>query len=223
MRTLCLPRKALLAVLLTSFALRGNDIIDAFGYKWTVPNASDWKVERDADITVLRLLTPRGPLPGPRRPMQFALAETPTFQHVVVDLDVKPVGRSVMLVYAYRDNAHFDYAHLSVDRAIIEPHHNGIFHVYGGERVRISTEEGRSAFVASKQWYHVRLTYSGDAGTIQVTVNEQSVPALHAVDLSLRAGRVGVGSFDEAGEFKNIKIQGTPATAEVGVSKHSTH
>ena len=37
----------------------------------------------------------------------------------------------------------------------------------------------------------------------------ESVPALQAVDLSLGTGKVGVGSFDETGEFKNIRITTT--------------
>jgi hypothetical protein len=32
---------------------------------------------------------------------------------------------------------------------------------------------------------------------------------LHAVDLSLGPGKVGLGSFDETGAFKNIKIVAT--------------
>ena len=59
----------------------------------------------------------------------------------------------------------------------------------------------------TKRWYHVRLIYDGQTGAVQVIVDGQSVPALHAVDLSLRAGKVAVGSFDETGDFKSIKIQ----------------
>ncbi len=202
-----LTPRALIVLMLAISTLGASDTFNAFGHKWTVPNVSDWRVEQVHNVTVLHLLAPRGPLPGPRRPIQFALADTPEFEHVTMDLDAKPLESSLILVFAYRDAAHFDYAHLSTDRASYEPHHNGIFHVYGGERVRISSEEGPPAFSATKRWYHVRLIYDGQAGTVQVMVNGQPVPALHAIDLSLRAGKVGVGSFDETGDFKSIKIQ----------------
>jgi hypothetical protein len=39
-------------------------------------------------------------------------------------------------------------------------------------------------------------------------VDGKPVPALHAVDLSLPTGKVGIGSFDETGEFKNVRIDG---------------
>jgi hypothetical protein len=197
-------------LLLVTCPAWASDIISALGYKWTVPNASDWKVEENQDTTVLHLTTSRGPLPGPRRPIQFALADTPDFQRVTMELEARPLQKSLILVFAYRDNAHFDYAHLSIDRATSEPHHNGIFHVYGGERVRVSSEEGPAAFPATKRWYHVRLTYDGQSGSVEVAVDGQSVQSLHAIDLSLRSGKVGVGSFDETGDFKKIKIDGVP-------------
>jgi hypothetical protein len=37
-------------------------------------------------------------------------------------------------------------------------------------------------------------------------VDGQALPALSAVDLSLAGGKVGIGSFDETAEFKNVKI-----------------
>jgi len=41
-------------------------------------------------------------------------------------------------------------------------------------------------------------------------VDGKPVPALTAVDVSLGAGRIGIGSFDEKAEFKNVKIQTSP-------------
>ena len=198
--------KFLLPVLVLTSILLASDVLKAFGYAWTVSSASDWKVEQDNGTLVLHLLRARGPLPGPRRPIQFALAQTPELKSVTLDVDAQPLEKSLILVFAYRDAAHFDYAHLSTDRATVEPHHNGIFHVYGGERVRISAEEGPAAFAATKRWYHVRLTYDGQSGSVQVAVDGQPIPALHAIDLSLHGGRIGLGSFDETADFKNVKI-----------------
>jgi hypothetical protein len=202
--------RTLAALFLTSSVLFASDVIDVFGYPWTVPVSADWRVGSSGE-PVLHLLSPRGPLPGPRRPIQFALAETPDFGTVTMDLDVRPLGHSLILVFAYRDAAHFDYAHLSTDPATKEHVHNGVFHVYGGERVRISSETGRSAFPATNRWYHVHLAHDGSTGSVNVAVDGQPIPALNAIDVSLPSGRVGIGSFDETGDFKNVKIQGQPA------------
>jgi hypothetical protein len=198
--------KPIVVFCLTAARLFASDTLDAFGRPWSVPVGADWKVEKQDGAQVLHLAEHRGPLPGPRRPIQFALADVPEYGGLTLEADVKPLGGSLLLVFAYRDAAHFDYAHLSIDTAAKEPVHNGIFHVYGGERVRISSEQGPAAFSTTGRWHHVKLTHDARNGTVDVSVDGQSVAALHAVDLSLSAGKMGVGSFDETGEFKNVRI-----------------
>jgi hypothetical protein len=195
--------------LLFVFALTASaaDTIEAFGHKWIVPNASDWKVEQEDGKPVLHLLVAR-PQEKPRRPLQFALADTPPWQQVVLECDMKRAGGSMILVYAYRDASHFNYAHLSVDEGTKQPVHNGIFHVYGGDRVRISREQGPAAMPLDTEWYKVQLKYDGSTGVVNVSVNGRELPSLKAVDLSLGAGKVGIGSFFEKGSFRNVKITG---------------
>lgn len=196
--------RTLLALLSLAGALSAAGTIEIFGYKWTVPHPEDWKVE---DGT-LHLIRGREPLAGPRRPYNFAVAQTEAFSDVTVEAEVKPGERSLMIVFAYQDPAHFDYAHISTDTGTSQTYHNGIFHVYGGERVRISNPAGPASFAASGRWYQVKLRYSAATGRVRVTVDGQPVPALDAVDVSLGAGRVGLGSFDETGSFRKVKIVG---------------
>ena len=203
------PTRALALLLLVSGLAFGETSLTAFGYRWAVTDASDWNVARENNSEILQLLHARGPLPGPRRPIQFALAGTAAFSRVTVAADVRPNQRSLILVFAYQDPAHFNYAHLSIDTGLKERVHNGIFHVFGGERVRISSQAGPAAFAATGRWYHVILQHDGRSGDVQVTVDGHAVPALHAVDLSLLSGKIGLGSFDETGEFKNVTIAGT--------------
>ena len=196
-------------LLVSASALLGADQLHVFDKSWDVVNASDWRVGQESGSPMLSLVTARDPLPGPRRPIQFAIAETAPFRKVKIEVDVRPQQSSLMLVFAYLDPAHFDYAHLSVDTATKQSHHNGIFHVYEGERVRISSQSGPAAFPATKRWYPVVLEWNGATGEVRVTVDSHPIPALHAVDLSLTSGRVGVGSFDETADFRNLKITGT--------------
>ena len=197
-----------LAVVLTisGWLAAGADKIEVFGHSWSVPVASDWVIEQQGGVPVLRLRQNRGPLPGPRRPIQFVLAQMPDVGGVTVAADVMPLGRSLLIVFAYRDAAHFDYAHLSTDTGEAQPYHNGIFHVYGGERVRISPERGPAAFAAGNRWYHVTLTRDSATGAVRVNVDGKAIPALEAVDASLGAGKIGLGSFDETAQFKNVRI-----------------
>jgi hypothetical protein len=206
--------KAAEILLAMACILGATGTLQIFDHQWTVFEPSDWKIETEGGAPILRLQTGREPLPGPRRPFQFALADTPDYSLVTVEADIRPTKRSCMIVFAYRDKAHFDYAHLSADTGTKQPVHNGIFHVYGGERVRISSETGPASFPAIDRWYHVKLVHDGKTGTVDVTVDNHPIPALHAVDLSLQGGKVGLGSFNETGDFKNVKIIGTPLKAD---------
>ncbi len=196
------------AGLAISLGLAAAEKIEVFGQVWSVPVASDWLIEQSDAVPVLSLRQSRGPIPGPRRPIQFALAQTPDFDRVTLSADVMPLARSLIIVFAYRDEAHFDYAHLSIDAAAAQPVHNGIFHVYGGERVRISSERGPAAFPATNRWYHVELARDSQTGAVRVSVDGRPIPALSAVDVSLGPGKIGLGSFDETARFKNLHISG---------------
>lgn len=199
--------KGVLALTLAvAAAANAADTLEIFGRTWTVPVASDWKTDTADGTAVLRLVTHRGPLPGPRRPIQFALADVPPYGRMTLEADVMALGKSLMLPFAYQDEAHYDYAHLSADTGLEQPVHNGIFHVFGGERVRISSQRGPAALTASGQWHHVKLVHDATTGSVVVTVDGKAIPALDAVDKSLGAGKAGIGSFDETGAFKNVKI-----------------
>jgi hypothetical protein len=148
-------RLALLAGALCSAGFA--DGIEAFGYKWTVPLAADWRVTQYGGGDILTMLVER-PQEKPRRPKQFALAETRPFTKVTIEVDAKRIGKSLILVYAWQDDSHFNYVHLSSDAAKDQPVHNGIFHVYGGDRVRISPSEGPGS-LTSEDWADVKVVH----------------------------------------------------------------
>jgi hypothetical protein len=192
-------RRILIPLFLAS-SLWADDKIEAFGKTWSVPIAADWKYEDN----VLSLNVAR-PQTAPRRPKQFALLEEGPYDKVTVEVEARRLQGSLIIVYAYRDDAHFNYAHLSVDAPAKQPVHNGIFHVYGGDRVRISPEEGPGS-LPDTNWHKVKLVWSGKTGEVNVTVDGQTTGALRGIDLSLKSGKIGLGSFFETAQFRNLKV-----------------
>jgi hypothetical protein len=61
---------------LTCACFAAGDTIEAFGHRWRVPVASDWKTGVEDGAETLELLVPR-PSTQPRRPVQYALAGDP--------------------------------------------------------------------------------------------------------------------------------------------------
>jgi hypothetical protein len=185
--------------------LMAADSIGVFGQKWTVQSASDWV----AGDNLLQLKVSAEPPAGqPRRPTKFALLESKPYSKVTVEGEIKRNARSLIVVYAWQDDAHYNYAHISSDSATTQNVHNGMFHIFGGERVRMSSLDG-PASLPTQDWTPIRVVFDGESGHCYVEVNGKRNPSLDAVDLSLRWGRVGIGSFDETGDFRNIKVTGT--------------
>ena len=184
--------------------LAATDSIEAFGQKWTVQSASDWAVAPN----LLQLKVSAEPPAGqPRRPTKFALLESKPYTKVTIEGEIKRNARSVIFVYAWQDDSHYNYAHISSDNAVAQNVHNGMFHIFGGERARISPLDG-PASLPSQDWTPVKVVFDGTSGHCYVEVNGKRNPSLDAVDLSLRWGRVGMGSFNETGDFRNIRITG---------------
>ncbi|MBM3723876.1 MAG: hypothetical protein FJW40_00415 [Acidobacteria bacterium] len=198
--------KPFVSLLALATTLLAGDSFEAFGHRWTVPFGHEWRVASENGGQIIQMLAKR-PQEKPRRPIQFALCETAPFSRVTIEADVRRNEGSLILVYAYRDESHFNYAHLSVDTGAKQPVHNGIFHVYGGDRVRISTEDGPNA-LPTTDWTPVKLTWDGRTGRVEVEVAGKPLPALQGVDLSIRSGRVGLGSFFETAQFRNVRIRG---------------
>ncbi len=201
-------RVMLISLVCFASLLAAGEQITVFDRQWTVQSAQDWVVENG----MLRLRVSAEPPAGqPRRPTKFALLESKPFNKVTVEGEIRRNGRSLIIVYAWQDDAHYNYAHISSDAAMKENVHNGMFHIFGGERVRMSLLDGPASLaaqVASQDWAPVKLVFDGDSGRCYVEVNGKRNPSLDAVDLSLRWGRVGLGSFDETGDFRNIRVTG---------------
>lgn len=198
--------KILAMVLLLAGSIWADETIQALGRTWSVPAASEW----NASGEVLELL--KGREPGtPRRPSQFALLQEGPYSSFTLEVDVKRNGKSLLLVFGYQDPGHYNYAHISVDDPVKQNVHNGVFHVFGGERVRISPLEGGPGLLPTTDWTSVKLVWNGKTGEVTCYANGKTSGALHAVDMSLKHGRVGLGSFNETGSFRNLKITGVPA------------
>lgn len=174
---------------------------------WDLDGTGKWKM----DSGVLELYSPGIPAGSIRRPAALAILKTNAFKQVTLDVDVRSTAptdiprRDVVLIVNYESPARFYYVHLS---AVTDDVHNGIFLVNDADRRRIDSGHGLP-MMKDQNWHHVRVTRDGTTGRIDVFFNQHRVPILSAVDSRIRSGRVGVGSFDDTAEFKNIRVQGT--------------
>ncbi len=165
-----------------------------------------WTV-RAGTLVLDKAGVPGGPI---RRPAALAILKSEPLKDLTLTAEVRstaPVDlavRDVQLIVGYQSPAQFYYVHLG---AKTDPVHNGIFLVNNADRRRIDEPTSRPRLV-DQAWHRVRLERNVTTGAILVFVDDDKAPALSATDKTLTSGRVGVGSFDETGEFRAIQVTG---------------
>ena len=160
--------------------------------------------------------------PGPRRPFEYAiltagppLAAVEIRASVRLDEPVEITNRDVIIVFAYRSDTEFYYAHLSTDNTIYP--HNGIFKVNNADRERLDYEwngrsRGANPAVTDRAWHDIVVRHRPATGEIAVYVDGSRDPLMTARDTTFGSGRVGFGSFDNTGRLRSLKVTGTPGT-----------
>jgi hypothetical protein len=178
--------------------------------RWQPSDASAWKVVKEGDNHVYSLFKDCAYSPPVRSPVNFSLIQDITVSDFVFEAKVKSTEpeyghRDICLFFGYQDPSHFYYVHLG---SKADANANSIFIVNGEPRVSIAetTTEGT-------KWdddYHlVRVVRDTKSGRIEVFFDDLKKPVMTATDKTFPWGRLGVGSFDDTGNFDDVRIWGT--------------
>jgi len=177
--------------------------------EWTLDGSGTWNIS-EGTLILSKPGTPAGPI---RRPSALAILKSAPFTRVTVEANIRSTAaenvlqRDLEFVVGYESPTRFYYVHLA---GVTDAVHNGIFLVADADRRRIDAGTGIPQ-LKDRNWHKVRLERDGSTGRFQVYVDGAATPVLQAIDTSIRAGRVGLGSFDDTGEFRDVVVTGTPA------------
>jgi hypothetical protein len=189
-------------------ALKTIDFHDNFSSgkldRWQFPFPEDWGIKEEGPLHYLHMLRSRDPL-VPRRPQQFARVKGVTVGSFTLETRVRREGSSMMIAFNYVDTLHFYYTHLSVDPGTKVDVHNGIFLVDGAPRRRIAGLEA-APVLPDKDWHRVRVERDVNSGWIKVFVDDEPQPRFSVVDKTFQCGQVGLGSFDETGDYTDVHL-----------------
>ena len=180
--------------------------------RWKFSDPAAWKVADGPKGKMLSLVEKTAPETPHKSPKAVALLKDVTVGDFVLEADVqstvKPYPQQdLCLIFGYQDNAHFYYAHLAkkTDKA-----NNQIFIVNGADRQMISLRTTSGSDFGT-EWTHVKVVRKTADGTIEVYWDDMAAPAMTAQSKVFLWGRVGVGSFDDLGNFDNIVLRGVKA------------
>lgn len=173
---------------------------------WELDGNGTWKVTGQT-LVLEKEGVPSGKI---RRPAALAILKSDPLTDLTMKLELRSTApadlavRDVQLIVGYQSPSQFYYVHLSAKTDAV---HNGIFIVNNADRKRIDVPNPK-AYLTDQAWHRVRLERNAATGSIAVFFDDNPTPILSATDTTLAWGRVGVGSFDEIGEFRNVEVVG---------------
>ena len=172
---------------------------------WDFPFPEDWQILAEGPNHFLHMIRSRPP-GVPRRPLQFALLRGPKVGSFEFSARLRREGKSMIVVYGYADTLHFNYVHLSRDRGVQVAVHNGVFVVDGGPRRRIAGLDAQPA-LPDDAWHTVRIVRKVQPDRTEVFMDGSKEPLFTATGSQFPCGAVGIGSFDETGDFDDIRLR----------------
>ena len=194
----------------TELPLVASEDFDKGAERWQPTDASAWRAIWKEGRTWYALTKKRSDYtPKVRSPLNISLLRDVEVGDFVLDVDLrsteKPYGhQSLCLFFGHQDPTHFYYVHLGRKA---DAHANSIFLVNDKPRVSIAMER-TDGTDWSRGWHRVRIRREVQSGRIEVWFDDMSKPIMSTVDKTFTTGRVGIGSFDDTGDFDAVRLWG---------------
>jgi hypothetical protein len=174
--------------------------------KWSFADPAAWQWEGDAEAPILRLTRQSDHKPKVRSPFNlawFSGHEWESFTLTVeVRLDLFNQGNNdVCIAFGKQSDTRFYYAHLGENADAV---HLQLHLVEDADRKSITREGAKTLPWKPETWHQVKLVRDHRSGSIRVWFDEKEV--LSASDLTLPQGQIGLGSFDDLGSFRNLRV-----------------
>ena len=176
---------------------------------WQQSDPKAWKIESSYNAKVLSLYQQSDYRPAVRSPLNYCLHKKDVDGSFVMKARLLSTvedyaHRDLCLFFGYQGPTKFYYVHIAntADSAA-----NSIFIVNDAARLSISksTNKGNKW---DHNWHDVKIVRDAQTGSIEVYLDNMDMPIMIAKDKTFSWGKVGVGSFDDRGDFDDIIVWG---------------
>ena len=193
----------------TDLPLVFQDDFEKGADRWEPTDPKAWKINEVDGNKVYSQFDKSKYNPPYRSPLNISLLKDISVTDFVLEAKlrstVKDYGhRDMCLVFGYQDPAHFYYVHLGKQT---DDHANQIFIVNSAPRIKISTKTSTGTNWTDN-WHHVKIVRRVSDGTIEVYFDDMKTPVMTATDKTFVHGRIGIGSFDDTGDWDDVKLYG---------------
>lgn len=195
--------------LLSKKLLFADDFETTDGGRWEPTDKAAWKIAEQNGNHVFNQFQKSDFKPKVRSPFNRALLKDVDVANFVIDVKLQSTHpdyghRDMCLFFGYQDDSHLYYVHLGKK---MDPHANNIFIVNGEPRksISITTTPGTNW---DDEWHHARVVRNVKTGSIEVYFDDMQKPVMTAEDTTFGHGRVGIGTFDDTGNFDDFRLYG---------------
>jgi hypothetical protein len=177
---------------------------------WQPTDAAAWEARSKDGRSWYALIKDKSDYePKVRSPYNISLLKDVEVSDFELDVDLRSTKapyphQSLCLFFGYQDPSHFYYVHFGRNA---DPHANSIFLVNDEPRVSIAKER-TDGTDWSRGWHRARIRRDVTSGTIEVFFDDMQKPVMTTVDKTFASGRVGIGSFDDIGDFDSFRLRG---------------
>ncbi|MBI3465108.1 MAG: hypothetical protein HY000_18935 [Planctomycetes bacterium] len=190
--------------------LFADDFESGKAERWEPTDAKAWRVVKQGENHVYNQFEQSKYEPPVRSPFNRCLVKHVTVGDFVFEVKVQSTGgdnahRDLCLFFAFQDPAHLYYVHLGKQA---DPHAHSIFLVNDAPRVSIAKTR-TDGTPWDDGWHRVRIVRRVEPGTVAVYFDDMEKPIMTAEDKHFARGRVGIGSFDDSGNFDDVRLWGT--------------
>lgn len=174
--------------------------------EWKLADEGAWKWDGEGEASVLSLVRQSEHRPKVRSPFNLAWFEGAEWGSFVLTAEVRldlfnDGNNDLCVAFGKVGETKFYYAHLGQKADGV---HLQIHVVDDADRRAITEERVDVLPWEPEKWHQVRLERDVESGSVKVWFDGREV--LSATDATFGKGRIGLGSFDDLGSFRNVVI-----------------
>jgi len=176
--------------------------------RWEPTDAAAWKIVETDRGKVYNQFKNSNYKPPHRSPLNISLVKGVSVGDFTLTVKVQSTNskagahRDMCLFFNYVDPAHFYYVHLGHRP---DPHSSQIMIVNDAPRKMITKNES-PGIPWDDGWHNVKIVRRTADGTIEIYFDDMDKPVMKAVDKTFTSGQVGIGSFDDNGNWDDFKL-----------------
>ena len=183
---------------------------------WETTDDNFWKIvslERDGKPTKCLRVTGKSKYqPKVRSPHSIAWVKGKHVGDFVMTVTAENTNhkagghRDLCLFWGRQDASHFYYVHFG---AKADPHSCQVFIVDGKDRTKITVDEvDGTKWGEGREWHKLRVERTVSDGMIRVYFDDMKKPHMTAKDSTFKWGQVGIGTFDDNGNYDDFELRG---------------